>query len=98
MSFAFCYVYITDAGQIRIGQTSLMAVLKKVFNYFAFTNKIRYIRQMEKYYMQQTLIDDVSFSGIGVHSGKETKIIVRPAPENHGIRFRRTDIPGTPDI
>ncbi len=48
--------------------------------------------------MQQTLIDSVSFSGIGVHSGKETKIIVRPAPENHGIRFRRTDIPGTPDI
>ncbi len=48
--------------------------------------------------MQRTLAGTVSFSGIGVHSGKETKIIIRPAPENHGIRFRRTDIPGTPDI
>ena len=48
--------------------------------------------------MQQTLASAVSFSGIGVHSGKRTKIVIRPAPENHGIRFRRTDIPGTPDI
>lgn len=53
---------------------------------------------MKKYFLQHTLNKPVSFSGIGVHSGKETDIIIRPAPENHGIRFRRTDLPGTSDI
>ncbi len=37
-------------------------------------------------------------SGIGVHSGKEAIIKVKPAPVNHGIVFRRTDLPGLYDI
>ncbi|MBF0259811.1 MAG: UDP-3-O-acyl-N-acetylglucosamine deacetylase [Desulfamplus sp.] len=53
---------------------------------------------MEKYYPQQTIKRAVSCSGIGVHSGRETSITIKPAPENHGIRFRRIDLPGTSDI
>lgn len=53
---------------------------------------------MEKYYPQQTIKKPVSCSGIGVHSGKSAGITIKPAPENHGIRFRRTDLPGTSDI
>lgn len=53
---------------------------------------------MIRYYPQQTIEEPVSCSGIGVHSGRETGITIRPAPENHGIRFRRTDLPGTSDI
>ncbi len=53
---------------------------------------------MVEYYPQQTLEHQVSCSGIGVHSGRESKITIKPAPENHGIRFRRIDLPGTPDI
>lgn len=53
---------------------------------------------MEKYYLQQTLEHPVSCSGIGVHSGRNNSITIKPAPENHGIRFRRTDLPGTSDI
>jgi len=53
---------------------------------------------MEHFYPQQTLAQPVKCSGIGVHSGKQTSIIIHPAPENHGIRFRRVDLPGTPDI
>lgn len=53
---------------------------------------------MEKYYPQQTIQRPVSCSGIGVHSGRKTSITIKPAPENHGIRFRRTDLPGTSDI
>ncbi|MBF0412878.1 MAG: UDP-3-O-acyl-N-acetylglucosamine deacetylase [Desulfamplus sp.] len=53
---------------------------------------------MEKYYPQQTIERAVSCAGIGVHSGKETSITIKPAPENHGIRFRRIDLPGTSDI
>ena len=53
---------------------------------------------MEKKYPQLTLKKAVSFSGIGVHSGRETFVTINPAPENHGIRFKRTDLPGTSDI
>ncbi len=53
---------------------------------------------MTDFYLQQTLARPVQCAGIGVHSGKQTSIVIRPAPENHGIRFRRVDLPGTQDI
>ncbi len=53
---------------------------------------------MANFYPQQTLTIPVSCSGIGVHSGKKASITIHPAPVNHGIRFRRVDLPGTPDI
>ena len=33
-----------------------------------------------------------------MHSGKLTHLTIKPAPENHGIKFRRVDLPGTQDI
>lgn len=51
---------------------------------------------MTNYYCQQTLAKPVTCSGIGVHSGKTTNIRIEPAPPNHGIRFKRIDLPGTP--
>jgi len=53
---------------------------------------------MTKYFLQRTLSQSVSVSGTGVHSGKETHLTIKPAPENHGIKFRRVDLPGTQDI
>lgn len=53
---------------------------------------------MEKYYKQITLAQNVALSGTGVHSGKRTNITIKPARENHGIKFRRVDLPGTQDI
>jgi UDP-3-O-[3-hydroxymyristoyl] N-acetylglucosamine deacetylase len=53
---------------------------------------------MAQYYPQQTLAQKLTCSGIGVHSGKKATITIHPAPENHGIRFKRVDLPGTPDI
>lgn len=53
---------------------------------------------MADYYMQKTLLKPVSYTGIGVHSGKETHMTVHPARANHGIKFRRVDLPGTQDI
>ncbi len=41
---------------------------------------------------QQTLKKNYSFEGKGLHTGKVAKMTVCPAPENTGIRFRRTDI------
>ncbi|THB78831.1 MAG: UDP-3-O-acyl-N-acetylglucosamine deacetylase [Desulfobacteraceae bacterium] len=53
---------------------------------------------MAKYYMQRTLSQPVSYEGVGVHSGKVTHMTIHPAKENHGIKFRRVDLPGTQDI
>ena len=44
---------------------------------------------------QQTLRRTVSCSGIGLHSGRKVMLRLKPAPANHGIRFRRTDLGGT---
>ncbi len=43
---------------------------------------------------QQTLRRSVSCSGIGLHSGRKVTLRLRPAPANHGIRFRRLDLDG----
>ncbi len=53
---------------------------------------------MPDYYMQRTLAQSVAMSGVGVHSGKTSNLTIHPAPENHGIKFRRVDLPGTQDI
>lgn len=53
---------------------------------------------MHTAYRQQTLAKNVALSGTGVHSGKTNHIMIKPAEENHGIKFRRVDLPGTQDI
>jgi UDP-3-O-[3-hydroxymyristoyl] N-acetylglucosamine deacetylase len=47
---------------------------------------------------QQTIAREASCAGIGVHSGKQARLTIKPAPANHGIRFVRTDLPGAPKI
>lgn len=47
---------------------------------------------------QRTIRNSVSCTGIGLHTGVESKITFKPAPENFGIRFIRTDIGGCPEI
>ena len=42
--------------------------------------------------MQTTLTSDVTFAGIGLHSGTTVQMTVRPAPADHGIWFKRVDI------
>ena len=48
--------------------------------------------------MQRTISGDVSFIGKGLHTGIETTIIFKPAPENTGYVFIRTDIENRPQI
>ena len=47
---------------------------------------------------QNTLMGNLRFEGIGVHSGKAVAMTLRPAAENTGIVFSRTDMPGSADI
>jgi len=47
---------------------------------------------------QQTLNRPASFSGVGLHSGNRVTMNFLPAPANAGIRFRRVDLEGKPEI
>ena len=47
---------------------------------------------------QQTLNGPASYSGIGLHSGNRVTMTFLPAPPNSGIRFRRVDLEGKPEI
>ena len=47
---------------------------------------------------QQTLRQAVSFSGIGLHSGNRVNMTFLPAPPDFGVRFRRMDLEGKPEI
>ena len=41
---------------------------------------------------QTTIADTVHLSGIGLHSGKQVNLTLRPAAADHGIVFMRTDV------
>ena len=47
---------------------------------------------------QHTLREPVSLSGIGLHSGNRVSMTFLPAPPNSGIRFRRVDLEGKPEL
>jgi len=42
--------------------------------------------------MQHTLAKDIMIDGIGLHSGRTVHMALRPAPVDHGIVFKRTDM------
>jgi UDP-3-O-[3-hydroxymyristoyl] N-acetylglucosamine deacetylase / 3-hydroxyacyl-[acyl-carrier-protein] dehydratase len=45
---------------------------------------------------QKTLKKEVTIKGVGLHTGRRCRATLRPAPENSGIDFVRTDLPGQP--
>jgi UDP-3-O-[3-hydroxymyristoyl] N-acetylglucosamine deacetylase / 3-hydroxyacyl-[acyl-carrier-protein] dehydratase len=47
---------------------------------------------------QQTINRPASYSGVGLHSGNRVTMTFLPAPPNAGIRFRRVDLEGKPEI
>ncbi|MBA4251509.1 MAG: UDP-3-O-[3-hydroxymyristoyl] N-acetylglucosamine deacetylase [Chlorobiaceae bacterium] len=47
---------------------------------------------------QRTIRKSVSLTGVGLHTGTTCTLTFAPAPENHGIKFIRTDLGGNPEI
>ena len=41
---------------------------------------------------RRTLKRGVGCTGIGLHTGRAVRLDLKPAPAEHGIRFRRTDV------
>jgi UDP-3-O-[3-hydroxymyristoyl] N-acetylglucosamine deacetylase len=47
---------------------------------------------------QRTLKNSIRATGVGLHTGKKVLMVLRPAPANSGIVFRRTDLDELVDI
>ena len=47
---------------------------------------------------QKTIKQECSISGVGLHTGNKTKIVLKSAPAGTGIEFIRTDLPDRPVI
>ncbi|MEE3998886.1 bifunctional UDP-3-O-[3-hydroxymyristoyl] N-acetylglucosamine deacetylase/3-hydroxyacyl-ACP dehydratase [Tenacibaculum sp. FZY0031] len=47
---------------------------------------------------QKTIQNEVTLSGVGLHTGNEVTMVFKPAPENHGFAFKRVDLEGEPVI
>jgi UDP-3-O-[3-hydroxymyristoyl] N-acetylglucosamine deacetylase/3-hydroxyacyl-[acyl-carrier-protein] dehydratase len=47
---------------------------------------------------QFTIKSSASVQGIGLHTGRTVNLTFKPAPANHGIQFKRTDLPDQPVI
>ena len=48
--------------------------------------------------LQRTILNPVSISGVGLHTGEKCTMTFKPAQENYGIRFIRVDLGGRPEI
>lgn len=46
--------------------------------------------------IQKTILEPITISGIGLHTGAIVNMTFKPAPENHGFKFKRIDIEGQP--
>jgi len=47
---------------------------------------------------QQTLASAATLEGTSLHTGGKVTLTLKPAPENHGFKFRRVDVPDQPFI
>lgn len=52
-------------------------------------------RAMQK---QRTIKTPVCLTGVGVHTGSKTRLVFKPAPVDTGVKFVRTDLPGSPEV
>lgn len=47
---------------------------------------------------QMTIAESISFKGVGLHTGASVNLVIDPAPDNHGVKFQRTDLDNQPII
>lgn len=47
---------------------------------------------------QRTIAKSVTLSGIGLHTNKNINLVIKPAGINQGIKFKRVDLKGEPEI
>jgi len=84
-------------GIDSIGQDQKFPVIVRSADY-CYSLLFKRKKKMRMNLNQRTVERPMSCSGLGVHSGKEVTLTIRPAPLNHGIKFVRADLPDHPGI
>jgi UDP-3-O-[3-hydroxymyristoyl] N-acetylglucosamine deacetylase len=46
----------------------------------------------------KTIHNEISARGLGLHTGRDIAVCLKPAPANSGVIFQRTDLPGAPPL
>ena len=67
-------------------------------SYLKKINNIIMVTSINKLKFQETIKKQFSISGIGLHTGQKCNLTFKPAPSDFGIKFKRIDIPGSPEI
>ncbi|MCX5707087.1 MAG: UDP-3-O-acyl-N-acetylglucosamine deacetylase [Candidatus Omnitrophica bacterium] len=47
---------------------------------------------------QKTILKEVSFKGVGLHTANKVNVVLIPAEQDRGIVFIRKDLPGRPEV
>ena len=47
---------------------------------------------------QHTLASEITIGGVGIHTGQNVEMRLKPSQPNTGIVFKRTDLPGSPSV
>jgi len=48
--------------------------------------------------LQKTLKETIEFEGVGLHNGVNAKLVIKPAADNSGIKFKRIDVDSEKNI
>ena len=56
------------------------------------------VTSLNKLKFQKTINKEFIISGIGLHTGVTSTVTIKPAPTNHGIKFKRIDVTKSPYI
>ena len=48
--------------------------------------------------LQNTIANQITLEGVGLHTGKNVVLTFKPAPANTGFVFKRTDLKGQPTV
>ena len=52
------------------------------------------LNDLVSYLNQKTIMEPITFHGVGLHSGRKVKVKILPANPNNGIIFKRVDLKG----
>jgi len=56
------------------------------------------VGDLDKMLYQRTIAKTVAVTGIGLHSGRKVSLTIHPAAADHGVVFKRVDLPNAPEL
>ncbi len=93
---------LPPVSHCEAGDGALILDFQTFFSYRYSLFQIQYAEGFHKgkrmSVLQQTIGREISYTGVGLHTGNATTITFKPAPPDHGYVFIRTDLPSQPRV